>query len=568
MAEPPHPGAPQAGPPPPQRQSRNREHAASCADTSAGETGARRAGRQPAERPDDAELKAADRYFPAPDIVAHALEAAHIGVWAWNIAADRVIWSSNLESIHQLPAGSFDGTFSSFEHDIHPDDRSTVMTTIREALAAGKPYSVTYRLPVRPHCEQRWLSASGAVLLADGEPSILFGVCQDVTARMRTEDELRMRADRQEVVAKLGALALIEEDLQKLLDEVTRAVAAMLDLELVNVLELVPGDDALLFRSGYGWRPDVVGAKHVPLQPDSQATYALAAAGPVVVADLRSETRFTPSPILLEHGALSGVSTTIIGHDNRKYGIFSVHARRHRTFTEYDIALLTSIAHIVAGAIQRRQLDERQKLMIRELHHRSGNLFSQLLALFSQTASNSRSTAELVSKYQARVMALANAHRLMVEGGWQPASLRDLLEAQFGPWLERITMNGPDVYLEPDSAFAISSVAHELVSNASKHGSLSALAGRVDVNWSVARTEHESTLVLDWQECDGPAPKRTVRPGFGSRLIETVVERQMNGLLERTYLADGLKCRFVIPLTHERWPQTPTPDHRNPSPPA
>ena len=45
--------------------------------------------------------------------------------------------------------------------------------------------------------------------------------------------------------------------------------------------------------------------------------------------------------------------------------------------------------------------------MIRELRHRSGNLFSQLLALFSQTAKNSKNLAELVTKYEARVLALA-----------------------------------------------------------------------------------------------------------------------------------------------------------------
>ena len=564
MAEPPYPGEPQG-----------REHSRSelrrgkqegspttgpesnSVDTNAlsGNAEAKRAQqRQRSERPGG--TNPPNCYFPDMGIVAHALESAHIGVWAWDIAAQRIAWSSNLEFIHQLPPGTFDGQFATFEQDIHPDDRSAVIATIREALASKKPYSVIYRLPPRPGREQHWISAAGSVLLDHGKPQTMFGVCQDVTARVQTEYELRLRAQRQEMVAKLGALALIEDDLQKLLDEVTATVAGMLDVDLVNVLELLPGDDALHFRSGFGWHPDVVGIRHVPMQPGSQATYTLAAAGPVTVADLPSETRFVPSPVLLEHSAISGVSTTIVGHDSRKYGIFSVHTRRHRLFSEYDVALLTSVANIVAGAIQRRQLDQRQKLMIRELHHRSGNLFSQLLALFSQTASNSRTTAELVSKYEARVMALANAHRLMVEGGWQPASLRELLGAQLAPWLDRIAVAGPNVYLEPDSAFAISSVAHELLSNAIKHGSLSALDGRVEVTWSVGRTERGLTLVLDWQERDGPAPKRNVRAGFGSRLIETVIERQMNGLLDRTYTPNGLKCRFIIPLTHERWPQT------------
>jgi two-component sensor histidine kinase len=62
-------------------------------------------------------------------------------------------------------------------------------------------------------------------------------------------------------------------------------------------------------------------------------------------------------------------------------------------------------------------------------------------------------------------------------------------------------------------------------------------------------------LTVDWQERGGPKPKRTARPRFGTRLINTVIKRQMNGTVRRTYPASGLKVRLTIPLTHERWPE-------------
>jgi hypothetical protein len=46
-----------------------------------------------------------------------------------------------------------------------------------------------------------------------------------------------------------------------------------------------------------------------------------------------------------------------------------------------------------------------------------------------------------------------------------------------------------------------------------------------------------------------------VRPGFGSRLINTVIKRQMNGKVRRSFQASGMRYRLAIPLTHERWPQ-------------
>ena len=119
---------------------------------------------------------------------------------------------------------------------------------------------------------------------------------------------------------------------------------------------------------------------------------------------------------------LAGVEVSVHGHD------------------DLGLAVSNSYAGLLAGAIQRQQADQRHELMIRELRHRSGNLFAQLLALFSQTSRTARSVPDLVTKYQARVLALANAHRLITEGGWQSTSLKDLLRVLLAPrsaWIGR-----------------------------------------------------------------------------------------------------------------------------------
>ena len=156
---------------------------------------------------------------------------------------------------------------------------------------------------------------------------------------------------------------------------------------------------------------------------------------------------------------------------------------------------------------------------------------------------------------EARVLALANAHRLITEGGWRSTSLMELLNTLLAPFLDRISFGGPNVFLEPDPTFGLSMAVHELVSNAGKHGSLSEPGGgRVSLTWSVTRTEQGLTLVLDWKESGGPAPKRSRRPGFGTRLINMVIERQLNGEVEQSFGAEGLEVKLIVPLTHERWP--------------
>ena len=493
-------------------------------------------------------------FFPDAELVNAALEAAKIGVWSWDLASDRVTWSGNMEAICGLPQGAFDGTFAFVDNDVHPQDQPQVRTAIKEARRNGAPFRMLYRLPPRPDGQERWVETRATVVM-DKETAVrMFGTCRDVSERVRLHRELQLRAGQQEAVARLGERALVETDMQAFFDDTATIIAQILHVEFVKILELVPGDAELLLRAGVGWKPGLVGRAHVSTVRGSQAGYALAAGGPVIVENMATETRFEAPTLLQDHGVVAGISCSIAGRDGRAYGVVGAHTPRPRKFTDSDVSFLSAVANVIAGAIQRRQLDQRQELMIRELRHRSGNLFSQLLALFSQTAKNSKNLAELVPKYEARVMALANAHRLVTEGGWKSASLVELLNILLAPYLDRVTFAGPNVFLEADPTFGLSIAIHELTTNASKHGSLSTRAGRVEVTWQVQRTALGLTLLLNWKEREGPAPKRQRRAGFGSRLVTMVIERQLNGTVRMSYGPDGLDVELTVPLTHERWP--------------
>jgi two-component sensor histidine kinase len=498
-------------------------------------------------------------FFPDPELICIALEAGRVGIWSWDIASKRATWSSNIEDICGLAKGSLDETRMVLENDVHPEDRPAVIAAMHEVLQTRTPRRVQYRLSPKPGAEERWIETLATVVL-DGEvPVKLLGICREVTDRARMHRELRIRANQQEAVARLGAQALTELGLQRFFDDCVTTIADTLDVELVKILELVPGDAELLLRAGTGWLPGLVGTALVSTDRNSQAGFTLAAAGPVIVENLASEARFDGQPLLHQHGVVSGLTIPIAGRDGRTYGVLGVHSTKRRNFSENDVSFLAAVANMIAGAIQRRQLDQRHELMIRELRHRSGNLFAQLLALFSQTAKSSKNLAELVPKYEARVLALANAHRLITESGWRSASLTEILNPLLAPFLDRISLTGPDVFLEPDPTFGLSAAVHELATNASKYGSLSARSGRVEVTWSVQRTEQGLTLLFDWKERNGPPHKRNRRPGFGSKLMHTVIERQLNGKVLQSFGPKGLDAKLTIPLTHERWPGSPAP---------
>lgn len=494
-------------------------------------------------------------FFPDPELISIALEAGHIGIWAWDIASNRTTWSSNVEDICGLAKGGLEGSKTIFEDAVHPEDKTAVIAVMQDALRTRTPRRVQYRLLPKPDAGERWIETLATVVVDnDGVPVKLLGICRDVTDRARVHHELRVRANQQEAVARLGAQALTELGLQRFFDDSVKIIAETLDVELVKILELVPGDAELLLRAGTGWTAGLVGTALVTTDRHSQAGFTLASGGPVIVENIAAEARFAGHQLLHDHGAVSGLTIPIAGRDGRTYGVLGAHTTRRRTFSENDVSFLAAVANMIAGAIQRRQLDQRHELMIRELRHRSGNLFAQLLALFSQTAKTSKNLAELVPKFEARVLALANAHRLITESGWRSASLMEILNPLLAPYLDRITLAGPDVFLEPDPTFGLSAAVHELATNASKYGSLSARLGRVEVSWSVQRTEQGLTLLFDWKERNGPPQRRNRRPGFGSKLIHTVIERQLNGKVLQSFGPKGMEAKLTIPLTQERWP--------------
>jgi PAS domain S-box-containing protein len=115
-----------------------------------------------------------------------ALDAASMGTWEWDLATNRVSWSPNLEVVHGLPAGTFDGTFRRYQEEIHPDDRDRVLAAVSRAVGEGVPYEVEYRI-VTPSGDVRWLEAKGHVEHEGGKPVRLSGVCRDVTPRKEAE---------------------------------------------------------------------------------------------------------------------------------------------------------------------------------------------------------------------------------------------------------------------------------------------------------------------------------------------------------------------------------------------
>jgi GAF domain-containing protein len=172
------------------------------------------------------------------------------------------------------------------------------------------------------------------------------------------------RTKQQAAVASLGQHALAGTDLSHLLDEAAELVAEHLDVGFSAVLEL--GDDnSLVLRAGRGWRDGAVGFAAVDVADNSQSGFTLVTDEPVVMADIKEETRFTPSEFQVDNGIVSSASVVIPGQEHA-FGVLSASSSELRDFTKDDLNFLQAVSSVLAAGIERKRAEEQVAFMA---HH-------------------------------------------------------------------------------------------------------------------------------------------------------------------------------------------------------
>ena len=286
-----------------------------------------------------------------------ALEAAHMGIWDWNIVTNKLTWSDTIKALFGETSLSFDETYESFISFVHPQDRDLINQGMQNAIEEGGEYNIEYRV-VLPNGKIRWLASQGLVFRnSSGKALRMSGIDMDITHRKKAQQALEVHADRQALVAEISQAALAGIDLNGLMHQAVTTIAQCLEVEYCNILELLPEGNELLLRSGIGWHTGLLGTLRTSATENSQGSYIINSQEPVIVEDLTKETRFEKSQLLLEHNVVSGLSLIIHGKE-RPFGILGAHTTKQRRFTRDEVFLIQAIANVLATAIERQRMED------------------------------------------------------------------------------------------------------------------------------------------------------------------------------------------------------------------
>jgi two-component sensor histidine kinase len=206
---------------------------------------------------------------------------------------------------------------------------------------------------------------------------------------------------------------------------------------------------------------------------------------------------------------------------------------------------LVSFVGTLQDITERKEREEREHLLMREINHRAKNMLSVVDAIAHQTAA--RNPEDFIERFSKRIQALSANQDLLVRNEWNGVEIADLVHTQLAHFADligsRIAVHGPKLHLNPASAQAIGLAVHELATNAGKYGALSTDNGRVDISWGT----DGNTFTISWAERVGPPVSQPKQQGFGTIVIEAMAEYSVDGAVELHYAPSGVTWRLTCP---------------------
>ena len=201
------------------------------------------------------------------------------------------------------------------------------------------------------------------------------------------------------------------------------------------------------------------------------------------------------------------------------------------------------IIGVVQDITDRKRDEEQRETLMAELDHRVKNVLAAVQSLAAQSARRTSSVDGFIESFSGRLKAMAQAHELLTATRWHGASLGSIVEAELGGLGQgQAIWSGPDLFLTPRAANALSLALHELATNAIKYGALSVEGGRVLLDW---RKRPDGGFVLDWQETGGPPVSEPTRTGFGAVLLDRVTGRELGGSGKVSFEKTGVKVHLT-----------------------
>lgn len=441
-----------------------------------------------------------------------ALAAGRMGTWRRNLATGEHEWDDTQYRLFGLSPGQ-PASRDLYLSVVHPDDLAKVDIDIGILPLDNSFLDSEYRV-IWPSGEVHWMSSHALVRYdPDRKPYEVIGVNHDISAHKRVEEALRVSEERHRLAVEANDVGTWDYDLVRGEGRWSDQAKRLLGLPA----ESNPSEEVL----------------HAMVSPEDWFT-------------VQQKWRAAVDP---DGGGRFASEHQISRADDsaRRWCYFA-----GQVFFDEESRRPVRAVGIVLDTTDRKEVEERQRVMLREMNHRVKNSLAVIQAIVSQTIRLTSNPQEAFEQIQSRVMSVARTHDFLDRSRVGEASMRGLLALELEPLVEdaplRLRLEGPAVLLGSSSVLSLGLTLHELGANAVKFGALAVPEGRVEINWGLRDDRGRTFVDLYWKESGGPAVHVPKRKGFGSRLIEGSIAGTLGGSVNIDYNPAGMVARLSFPL--------------------
>lgn len=229
-----------------------------------------------------------------------------------------------------------------------------------------------------PHGAVSWFVTRVGPIVQQGQVVALMVITREIDQRKQAEQSLRrahdelgrsverqsaelaLQAQRQAAIAEIGWLAVSHAGLSSLLERAAHGVGSVVGADYFVIFERSHDADPLLLHAVHAHHAEHAAGIDSAFQPAPElAEYALAQNQAVVVGDVGRDARFA-AQTLAQQGIASAVVVPLKLRE-RTYGVLAAYSRQHRDFTPQDVRFLETAGHMLAGAIERDQAEDRMR---------------------------------------------------------------------------------------------------------------------------------------------------------------------------------------------------------------
>lgn len=363
--------------------------------------------------------------------------------------------------------------------------------------------------------------------------------------------------DNPDRLAALDATELLDSEPEPDFDRITQLASRLLGTP-VGLISLVD-HERQFFKSQHG----LPAPRQTPLT-HSFCQHVVVSERVLAVTDATADPRVRGNLAIRDLNVTAYLGVPLTTPDGQVLGSLCAIESKPRQWSEGDLATLLDLGRLVMNLIalrneikRRKEAEKQHELLAAELHHRVKNTLATVQAVIQLSLRSAKDLDGFGASIGRRIASLANTHTLLSGRQWGLVSFKELLVTELAPYdgNRRVVIEGDDFKMASQSAVSLGLVIHELATNASKYGSLSNENGKLSINWTLAATDNNTVIDLNWVESGGPTIAEPGASGFGSMLLKRLLTGQMNGRFDPQFAPEGLRLRAVAEIP------VPTPGH-------